>query len=214
MGIDVTDIYHITHIKNLRSIIIAGGLLCDADVAKGQVNAIGIAHQHIKERRAQKEVPLAPRGTLCDYVPFYFAPRSPMLYSIHKGYVDGYDGSQNEIIYLVSSVDNISASNIPFVFTDGHAVMAISQFYNDLDDLERIDWNIMRAKYWRDTLEDLDKKRRRQAEFLVYSFLPWNQILQIGTRLQTVERQVQAIIEQTGHPHQPNVSVKFNWYYN
>ena len=43
-----------------------------------------IGMRHIKERRARKIVPIVPGETLADFVPFYFAPRSPMLYAMSK----------------------------------------------------------------------------------------------------------------------------------
>jgi len=49
------------------------------------------------------QVPLAPYGCVADYVPFYFAPRSPMLYKLHKGGVPNYTGGQDPLVYLVSS---------------------------------------------------------------------------------------------------------------
>lgn len=91
----MTPIYHITHGRNLAAIIAAGGLWCDAQIAARGLTPLGIAHQHIKERRKQRIVPCAAGGTLADYVPFYFAPRSPMLYAIHSGYVERYDGGQS-----------------------------------------------------------------------------------------------------------------------
>lgn len=77
----MTDIYHITHISNLPSIIQHGGLYCDNLIPQRNLHPQGIAHQHIKERRARRIVNVAAGGTLADYVPFYFAPRSPMLYA-------------------------------------------------------------------------------------------------------------------------------------
>ena len=207
------DIYHITHINNLSSIVRSGGLWCDAEVAQGKVEATGIAHQHIKDRRARKVVPLPPGGKLCDYVPFYFAPRSPMLYAIHKGKVEGYQGGQNDILHLIVSIEAIEQAGLSFVFTDGHAPMAISKYYSELQNLDEIDWQVMRARYWADTLEDMDRKRRRQAEFLVHRFVPWHFIAQIGVRLHTTERQVGTIIEQIGDPYKPSIIVRSDWYY-
>ena len=60
---------------------------------------------------------------------------------------------------------SIAAAKAGFVFTDGHAIMQLSKFYDDLGYLTEIDWDIMEEKYWRDTIEDPDRKRRRQAEF-------------------------------------------------
>ncbi len=57
--------------------------------------------------------PFGPSGTLDDHVPFYFAPRSPMLYSIHGGYVEGYVVGQRSVIHLVSSAEAVSAAGVP-----------------------------------------------------------------------------------------------------
>lgn len=209
----MTEIYHITHIQNLQSIIETNNLWCDREVANGTVDALGIAHQHIKDRRAHREVPLGLGGTLDNYVPFYFAPRSPMLYSIHRGNVEGYQGGQNSVIHLEAIAENVAAAGLPFIFTDGHAEMAISKFFSELKDLDVIDWDVMQAKYWRDTSEDGDKKRRRQAEFLVYERFPWGLITRIGVRLKTTASEVQDIINSIGNPHTPEVVVSPNWYY-
>lgn len=169
-GSNETRIFHITHVDNLAAILAEGGLWCDREAAERGVAEVGIAHQHIKERRARRHVPISPGGTLDDYVPFYFAPRSPMLYSIHGGYVEGYSNGQRSVVHLVSSAEAVSASGAPFVFADGHAELDLSDFFDDLDDLNKIDWKIMKAAYWADTNEDGDRKRRRQAEFLVHRF--------------------------------------------
>jgi hypothetical protein len=51
---------------------------------------ISIAYEGIQQRRSEIEIPIPPYGILHDYIPFYFAPRSPMLYAIHKGMILGY----------------------------------------------------------------------------------------------------------------------------
>ncbi len=107
------SIFHVTHVDNLAAIVAEGGLWCDREAADRGVAKIGIAHQHIKERRARRHVPISPGGTLDDYVPFYFAPRSPMLYSIHGGYVEGYSDGQRSVIHLVSSAEAVSATGVP-----------------------------------------------------------------------------------------------------
>jgi hypothetical protein len=87
----MTRVYHITHVQNLQSIIAHNGLWCDNSRQERELDTIGIAHDHIKQRRARRRVHLGAQGTLADYVPFYFAPRSPMLYAIHTGWVEGYN---------------------------------------------------------------------------------------------------------------------------
>lgn len=175
-----TRIYHITHINNLPSILRSSGLVANSRLRRERINYLDIAHESIQDRRGKIHVPWGVGGVLHDYVPFYFAPRSPMLYAIHKGNVEGYNQGQNPVIHLVSEAEAVNAEGLAFVFTDGHAVMEYSCFYDHLDLLGFvIDWDIMKDTYWADTPEDGDRKRRRQAEFLVHQFCPWRLITEI-----------------------------------
>lgn len=77
-------LYHITHVDNLRVIAADGELLSDAAMIArgGPVQAIGMSG--IKRRRIEElEVACHPGTKVGDYVPFYFCPRSVMLYVIH-----------------------------------------------------------------------------------------------------------------------------------
>jgi hypothetical protein len=210
-GTIMTPMYHITHGRNLASIIKAGGLWCDAQLVAQSLDPLGIAHQHIKERRKQRDVPCAAGGTLADYVPFYFAPRSPMLYAIHRGQVAGYDGGQTGVLHLVADVETVATSGCVWAFTEGHAEIAFTEFFTDLRFLSAIDWAIMSETYWYDTDEDGDRKRRRQAEFLIHRFCAWTLITEIGVINQRVADRVRSMLE--GAAHQPAVTVQPGWYY-
>ncbi len=207
----MTLIYHITHLRNLASILIQGGLCCDVLTAERALNPISIAHSHIKERRARRQVPVAAGGTLADYVPFYFAPRSPMLYVINRGAVAGYTEGQHPIVHLVASAERVAQEGLLFAFTDGHADMVISRFFEDLQALDQIDWKVMQATFWNDTDEDGDRKRRRQAEFLVHRFFPWTLIQAIGVISTQMAHEVQQILHAS--THHPQVTVNQRWYY-
>lgn len=74
-------IYHITHIDNLTSILNLGGLMANSRLRRQRINYLDIAHERIQDRRARTSVPCGAGGVLHDYVPFYFAPRSPMLFT-------------------------------------------------------------------------------------------------------------------------------------
>jgi hypothetical protein len=207
----MTAIYHITHLANMPNIIRDGGLWCDQVVMERRLAYVSIAHQHIKERRAQKQVPCAAGGTLADYVPFYFAPRSPMLYVIDRGGVEGYTEGQRPILHLVSSAEAVQAAGLPFAFTDGHAEMDINGFFTDLRHLTEIDWNVMQATIWRDTLQDGDRKRRRQAEFLAHQFFSLALVERIGVLNQSLAGQVSALLQPLAQ--KPTLTVEPTWYY-
>jgi ssDNA thymidine ADP-ribosyltransferase DarT-like protein len=203
----VTYIYHITHINNLGRIVAQGGLYCDREAQKLKVVSIG--HQHIKDRRLNRAVPLPPDGTVGDYVPFYFGPRSPMLFAINKGVVKGYAEGQRPIIYLRSTAEAVRDTGLQWVFTEGHAEIAYTDFFNRLEDLNQIDWNVINGRYWYDTDEFPDRKRKRQAEFLVKDFFPWNLVMQIGVYDQGIGNGVAEILQGQG----PAVQIQRGWYY-
>jgi len=207
-----TRIYHITHINNLPSILRSDGLIANSRLRQELTKYVDIAHESIQDRRARTDVPCGAGGVLHDYVPFYFAPRSPMLYAIHKGKVEGYAQGQNPVIHLVAEAEAIEASDLAFAFTDGHAVMEYADFYDDLEALEFvIDWELMQSNYWFDTEEAPNRKFRRQAEFLVHQFCPWTLITEIGVINTTIQTQVRQILQNVND--QPPVRVYPNWYY-
>jgi hypothetical protein len=208
---NLTPIYHITHIRNLTSIIGQNGLCCDTLTAERALLPVGIAHSHIKERRARRQVLAGPGGTLADYVPFYFAPRSPMLYAINQGAVAGYAEGQRPILHLLASAEQIAQQQLPFAFTDGHADVALSRYFDDLQALDQIDWKVMQETFWNDTAEDGDRKRRRLAEFLVQHFFPWTLIEEIGVMTRQMAHDVQQILQTSAH--RPQVTVYQRWYY-
>lgn len=180
-------------------------------MSKQPVSYYNIAHATIQDRRGQTTVPCGPGGHLHDYVPFYFAPRSPILYAIYRGLVEGCTAGQSEIIYLVSSAERVASSGLGFVFTDGHGIMVLSDFYERLDDLDAIDWDVMRAKYWRDTDDDPDRKRRRQAEFLVYQIFPWDMVDGIAVMNKNAKNQVQEKVANAAN--RPPIKLQPDWYY-
>lgn len=134
-----------------------------------------------------------------------------MLFTISRGNVPGYTGGQTQIVHLVSSAEAVHKAGLSFVFTEGHAVIFLSKFFVNLADLNKLDWQVMAATYWNDTDSDGDRERRRQAEFLVHSFFPWNLIDYIGVYDKKVEHEVGELLK--GTPHKPKVGVERGWYY-
>ncbi|AYJ74821.1 MULTISPECIES: type II toxin-antitoxin system toxin DNA ADP-ribosyl transferase DarT [Thermus] len=197
-----TLIYHITHIKNLASILETGGLLPLNRSPRHQ----SIAYEHIRERRGQTRVPLKPGGTLNDYVPFYFCPRSPMLYAVHTGSTD-YWGGQTPILHLVSSVQAVHAKGLDFVFTDQHAVLLHARFFNNPQDLSKLDWGAIQASFWSQV------KAQKQAEFLVYDFFPWDLVQEIGVIDDKIAQEVRQILQRFPNRRHPPVRVRRDWYY-
>jgi hypothetical protein len=89
--------------------------------------------------------------------------------------------------------------------------MGFTEFHDDLAFLSAVDWPLMKAKYWRDTDQDPDRKRRRQAEFLVHGGFPWTLVQDIVVMTSARQTQVQTLLR--GADHRPSVSIQRTWYY-
>lgn len=208
----MTAIYHITHVANLPAIIAAGGLWCDRHVAERQGAPVVIGFNHIKRRRLEEiSVTCHPGTNVGDYVPFYFCPRSVMLYVIDRRSAElQYREGQRHIVHLVSSVQVAvaSASNRPWAYSDGNAGAYYTCFYNNLNQMDNVlDWEAIRAAHWSDPAV----KEKKQAEFLVHDHYPWECIHEIGVHNERVATRIVGILAAASH--HPRVSVRPDWYY-
>jgi len=163
-------LYRMTHIDNVPHIL-----------------QFGITHRNSPNRNPHF-IPIGDRSLITtrnnfvlengrqigDYIPFYFGYRMPMLYVIQKGYNNLPVVPPEQIVYCVSSVAKMIEINLDFIFTNGHAVDSFSSCYSirDIDKIdELLDINAIQDKYWKDD-DDLDKKRRKEAEFLISEDVP------------------------------------------
>ena len=185
-------LYHFTHISNLASIA-QQGLYSDASINERRQSFTRVGHPDIRERRRRRRVPLPPGGCVADYVPFYFAPRSPMLYVVQQGDVPGYDGGQDEVVFVVTTAEAISAAGFPFLFTDCNAVLVHARYSGDLDCLDEfVDWELMESKYW------ADRKEERMAEFLVHRHVPWEAAIGVAAYDPARCRQAESELRRVG----------------
>ena len=203
-------LFHFTHMANLESIV-RNGLSCDAHAQDGQLQ-VEVGNQDIKERRRSRMVPVPPGGVVADYVPFYFAARSPMLYVIWRGQVPTYQAGQEDVVYLVTTIERVAASGIPSVFTDRNATLGYAEFSDYLGEIDSvIDWDLMEAMIWKDQPGDWDRKERRMAEFLVHQRLPWEHVVGIGVLDDVRRAKVEAILASLDE--RTPVRTRRNWYY-
>jgi hypothetical protein len=166
----------------------------------------------IKAKRKAIRIRLAPYGCVADYVPFYFAPRSPMLYKLAKGGVPTYADGQDLLIYLVSTVETATRAGLQCLFSDGNCAAAVTQVCADLTQLDSmVDWEVMHAQRWNNTAEDGDRMRRRMAEFLVHERLPIGCVAEIAVRTDAMNEQVDAILATQGVSLP--VRVRAGWYF-
>ncbi len=132
-----------------------------------------------------------------------------MLYVISRGGVEGYAEGQQPVIYLQSTAEKVDEAGLNWVFTEGHADMGYTDFFDDFRDLTEVDWPLMKERYWHDTNDDPDRKRKRQAEFLVHQFFPWELVSYVGVYDRSVAERVSAIIGE----EMPEIGIQPDWYY-
>ena len=209
--VDERLIFHITHMDNLPAILADGCLWSDLEVLKTNNRRTVIGFDTIKRRRLELPVSCHPSTNVGHYVPFYFCPRSPMLYVIHRQHSElTYQGGQDRIVYLVSKVGIAItvAERRPWAFSDGNAGARFARFSRDLTEFDEfVNWQAVQATIWNDPTV----KERKQAEFLVHRMFPWSGIVGIGVINQSVANEVQGLL--SPRYHCPGVVVKRDWYY-
>lgn len=163
-------IWRIVHRDNIPWIL-DNGLHCGNSSVQAP-NWVHIGNPELIDKRAAHLIPVGLGGFLSDYVPFYFTPFSPMMKNIHSGYGGIRQRQNDEIVILVSNLYRARELGLPFVFSDGHAYYAWSNFYTDLIDLDKIDWRIIQSRDFRRDPDDPAKFERYQAEALVHRHCP------------------------------------------
>lgn len=206
-------IYHITHVDNLPSILKDGGLLSDRLMIDRGGPKATIGMGSIKQRRLALPVKCYPGDCVGDYVPFYFCPRSVMLYVIHMGnHAElGYRGGQGPIVHLVADVHEViewaNCNRRPWAFSLGNAGAAYTEFRKRVDHLDQLDWERIPITDFRSP----EVKEAKQCEFLIRDKFPWELVSRIGVRDMQIQERVEAAIQDASH--RPPVRVERAWYY-
>ena len=128
-----------------------------------------------------------------------------MLYTINRGNTGRPAGCQQSILHLVSTIGAALNAATDWAISDGNAGAKHSLFYKDLDELDGLDWQAIRATQWQGSTH------QKMAELLVADFFPWSAFDAIGCHNAGTAQQVMDILDGTGHS--PVVSVKNAWYY-
>jgi hypothetical protein len=213
-------IYHITHVDNLPAIVAHGCLISDAAmIARGGPKA-PIGMSNIKKRRLSLAVSGHAGLKVGDCVPFYFCPRSIMLYVIHcANHAElTYRGGQGPIVHLEADLHAVvgwaKGQQRRWAFSLSNAGASYAQFRSSLNDLGDIDWDAVASNNFSSgssTPSGLPVKEGKQAEFLLDGDFPWSLVQRIGVASQAVAQAARAAVATA--THQPQVSVQPSWYY-
>ncbi len=91
--------------------LLRNGLHCK-NAEKLDPDFVNIGNQELIDRRASRAVPIAPGGTLADYIPFYFTPFSMMMYNIKTGHRGIPRRENTEVVILVSSLRGLAEKGV------------------------------------------------------------------------------------------------------
>jgi|SaaInlStandDraft_2_1057019.scaffolds.fasta_scaffold11320_3 hypothetical protein len=147
----VKSFWYIASIQNLESISKKGIL------SHNKVKDLGIDNDDISDPLVQRWRNIENTGMdLQNMVPLYINPKNPMFYKLR---------SRNNNLCLLE-IDPWVLASCPLNFSDGNAASAATNFYQDIEDIDNLPWEIIFAEWWHDD-PDGDGTRKRMAEVLI-----------------------------------------------
>lgn len=177
-----------------------------------------IGMNNIKQRRLERnQLTSHPGLKVGDCVPFYFCPRSIMLYLISQANHPDlcYRGGQSPIVHLEADLHSTVAwanrHGRRWAFSLSNAGSFYFEDRADLVDLKDIHWEAIEARKWAGPGVDPILKEGKQAEFLVETSFPWQLVERIGVFSRSVFQQVAQVLG--GHHHRPVLEIQRDWYY-
>lgn len=182
---EIDGLYHFTHVDHVQSIF-KDGLLSHNNAHQRGVVQHDISNVDVQDLRARRCVGGRP---LHDYVPLYFNPRNAMLYQVFQEF------TLKDLVVLRLSRKLMLQKGV--WFTDGNAANTPTLSYDSLEDLDKLDWECIRAEYWTDYE---DGKRKCMAEILIPDKISANYIKRrshLFVENQETRNRIEAILPDT-----------------
>lgn len=202
-------LFRITHRYNLPWIL-DNGLLCRS-ATRLDPDFVSIGDEELIGKRSSKPIPIAPFGSLADYVPFYFTPWSPMLYNIVTGYGIRQQ-AREDMVFAVTSVPRLEEASVPWVMADRHAYLATSRFSADQTDLAGwVPWSALQQRDFRRDPNDPEAFERYQAEGLAHHRVPVDTLLALACYTAEVQDELRAALAPRG-VELPTL-IRRDWYF-
>lgn len=196
--------YHFTHIDNIESIVENNGLLSTNMKNEYGIGHHNVANMNIQNRRSEMKVTVGPGGVVHDYVPFYFASTNKMLLGLlNRKIVD-----QPYVVFIAVSIEKLLEEDV--IFTDASANTNLPpQFYDNPDDLDKLDWSLIDSTKWGEKSEQ--ELHSRMAEVLVYKHVPLDWIETYIVFNKIGKKKIENCYKNFGL-HKPNIS--YDWFNN
>ncbi|MCK5717021.1 MAG: DUF4433 domain-containing protein [Thiomargarita sp.] len=198
----------------MSSIIQNDCLWCDIEMQKRPKLGTKIGMEDIKSRRRSILLKSHPALYVGACVPFYFCPRSIMLYLISRAnhpklsYCDG----QIPIVHLECDLYTVvkwaNENNQRWAFTLSNAGSRYFEDRCDLRQLDQINWDAVQSKWFQ------DKKEGKQAEFLVEQRFPWDLVERIGVLKKEIYMEAAHALTVNRKKAKTKIEIKTEWYYD
>lgn len=171
---NVRSFWHISHINNIKSIL-HNGILSNNTAKKSNLPYLDISDPSVQRWREFLD-PHYHRK-IHEYAPLYINPKNPMLY-VRKDL-------QDNLCLLEVSLSVIVEHE--YLISDGNASAKNTCFFNSLDNLHLLSWDVIHSKMW---TEFEDGKRKKCAEILVYPKIEPEYILNIHCKTQESKKKI------------------------
>jgi hypothetical protein len=210
-------IYHIVHVDRLASIVGDGFIWSDEIMGQRQGPGTTIGMSNIKARRLNElRLGCHPGLRVGQCAPFYFCPRSVMLYLIYRRNEElAYKGGQEPIVHLEAdlhaSVAWAQQNNLRWAFTLSNAGAYYFEDRADLANLGEINWDAVQARQWSGNGISRSVKEGKQAEFLIERSFPWHLVERIAVHSQAIVPLASQAMQ--GAAHRPRIEIRRDWYY-
>ncbi len=210
-------IYHIVHADRLGSIAADGFIWSDAVMVERTSAGTTIGMRNIKARRLNElRLRSHPGLHVGECTPFYFCPRSVMLYLIYRRSEElTYKGGQEPIIHLEADLHRAIqwsvANGRRWAFTLSNAGSYYAEDRSDVAHLGEIDWEAVHARQWSGSGIPSSVKDGKQAEFLIERGFPWHLVERIGVHSQSYVGAVSAAMGAAAY--RPRIEIRREWYY-
>lgn len=192
-----TFCYRITHRDNLEHILEHG--LVNKNHVNADPNFMAIGNPEIIDVRSTTPVNIDDYGFIGSYVPFYFTPRSIMLFNIITGYyVPKVPRRTKEEIVIIRCLIEVLVDQQKWFFTNGQANDEETAHFVNLSRLDKIDWDCIQNSNFSKSDGDYDRQRRYQAEFLVYDSVPVSCIESVSVYSENMKLWAQKLINKAG----------------
>ncbi len=166
------ELYYITHLKNVPSIL-EYGILSHAEVGRRRLEYVPIYDRAIVSNR---QYPTTPDGrSLWEFANLYFQPRNPMLYRVLRENV----GREQDVVVL--GIKKAILDRPDVFITTGNAASMMSDILPHDEGMRRLQdiLHEVNIEFW---TEEWGSKRRIMAEVLVPERVPPEYITTVYVR--------------------------------